>query len=66
MWNVASVMLWQDLSVECGICYVVAGLECGMWHLLLWQDLSVECGICYVVVAGLECGMWHLLCYGRT
>ena len=21
MWNVASVMLWQDLSVECGICY---------------------------------------------
>ena len=56
MWNVASVMLWQDLSVECGICSVVAGLECGMWHLLLWQDLSVECGICYVV-AGLECGM---------
>ena len=37
MWNVASVMLWQDLSVECGICYVVvAGLECGMWHLLCY------------------------------
>ena len=65
--------------MECGICYVVAGLECGMWHLLccgrtwvwnvasvmLWQDLSVECGICYVV-AGLECGMWHMLCCGRT